>query len=133
MVRRVKKVVTTEKAPKPIGPYSQAVCVDGWLYISGQIPIDPSTGSLVAGSFEEQTIRVLENLKAIVEAAGGSLRDVVKVTVFLRDISAFPRFNEVYSKYFSTEPPARSVVEVKNLPRSADVMVEAVAKLEKCP
>jgi 2-iminobutanoate/2-iminopropanoate deaminase len=129
----MKKVIYTDKAPKPIGPYSQAVCIDGWLFISGQIPLDPSTGTLVAPNFEKQVERVLENLKAIVEYAGGSLSSIVKTTIFLRDISMFPVFNEVYSKYFKEEPPARSVVEVKNLPRNAEIMIEAVAKINKCP
>jgi 2-iminobutanoate/2-iminopropanoate deaminase len=129
----MKKVIYTDKAPKPIGPYSQAVCIDGWLFISGQIPLDPSTGNIITSSFEKQVERVLENLKAIVEYAGGSVSSIVKTTIFLRDISMFPVFNEVYSKYFKEEPPARSVVEVKNLPRNADIMIEAVAKINKCP
>jgi len=129
----MKKVIYTDKAPKPIGPYSQAVCIDGWLFISGQIPLDPSTGNIITSSFEKQVERVLENLKAIVEYAGGSISSIVKTTIFLRDISMFPVFNEVYSKYFKEEPPARSVVEVKNLPRNTDIMIEAVAKINKCP
>jgi 2-iminobutanoate/2-iminopropanoate deaminase len=129
----MKKVIYTDKAPKPIGPYSQAVCIDGWLFISGQIPLDPSTGNIITSSFEKQVERVLENLKAIVEYAGGSVSSIVKTTIFLRDISMFPVFNEVYSKYFKEEPPARSVVEVKNLPRNAEIMIEAVAKINKCP
>jgi len=124
-----KKIVFTERAPRPIGPYSQAVLVDGWLFISGQIPIDPSTGEVVKGSFRDQVVRVLENIKAIVEAAGGSLRDVVKVTVYLRDISKFSEFNEIYSKYFSEEPPARVVVEVSNLPKGVELEIEAIARI----
>jgi 2-iminobutanoate/2-iminopropanoate deaminase len=126
-----KRVVYTDKAPKPVGPYSQAVLVNGWLFIAGQIPLDPATGKMVEGSFEDKARRVLENIKAIVEAAGGSLRDVVKVTVYLRDISLFERFNKVYSEYFSEEPPARVVVEVSNLPKNAEVEVEAVAYIPK--
>lgn len=126
-----RRVVFTEKAPRPVGPYSQAVMVDGWLFIAGQIPLDPATGKMVEGSFEDKARRVLENIKAIVEAAGGSLRDVVKVTVYLRDISLFERFNKVYSDYFSEEPPARVVVEVSNLPKNAEVEVEAVAYIPK--
>ncbi|MCC6054900.1 MAG: RidA family protein [Thermosphaera sp.] len=129
----MKKVIYTDKAPKPIGPYSQAVCIDGWLFISGQIPLDPSTGNIITSSFEKQVERVLESLKAIVEYAGGSVSSIVKTTIFLRDISMLPVFNEVYSKYFKEEPPARSVVEVKNLPRNTDIMIEAVAKINKCP
>jgi 2-iminobutanoate/2-iminopropanoate deaminase len=129
----MKKVIYTDKAPKPIGPYSQAVCIDGWLFISGQIPLDPSTGNIITSSFEKQVERVLENLKAIVEYAGGSLSSIVKTTIFLRDISMLQVFNEVYSKYFKEEPPARSIIEVKNLPRNTDIMIEAVAKINKCP
>ena len=129
----MKKVIYTDKAPKPIGPYSQAVCIDGWLFISGQIPLDPSTGNIITSSFEKQVERVLENLKAIVEYAGGALSRIVKTTIFLRDISMLPVFNEVYSKYFKEESPARSIVEVKNLPRNANIMIEAVAKINKCP
>lgn len=129
----MKKVVFTDKAPKPIGPYSQAVCIDGLLFISGQIPIDPSTGQLITEGFENQVRRVLDNIKAIVEASGGTMEDIVKTTVFLRDISKFQVFNEIYARYFEKDPPARSVVEVRNLPRGIDIEVEAIAKIEKCP
>ena len=122
-----KRVIYTDKAPKPVGPYSQAVLVNGWLFIAGQIPLDPSTGRMVEGSFEDKVRRVLENIKAIVEAAGGTLKDIVKVTVYLRDISLFDRFNKVYSEYFSEDPPARVVVEVSRLPKDSDVEVEAIA------
>uniref|UniRef100_A0A7C1I2A0 RidA family protein n=1 Tax=Fervidicoccus fontis TaxID=683846 RepID=A0A7C1I2A0_9CREN len=123
----------TERAPRPTGPYNQAVCVDGWLFISGQIPIDPATSVIVGESFEKQVERVLENMKAIIEAAGGSLRDVVKTTVFLKDIKKFGAFNEVYARYFSEDPPARSVIEVSDLPRGVEIEVEAIAKLKACP
>ncbi len=122
-----KRVIYTDKAPKPVGPYSQAVLVNGWLFIAGQIPLDPSTGRMVEGSFEDKVRRVLENIKAIVEAAGGTLKDIVKVTVYLRDISLFDRFNKVYSEYFSEDPPARVVVEVSRLPKDSDIEVEAIA------
>ncbi len=122
-----KKIVYTDRAPKPVGPYSQAVMVDGWLFVSGQIPIDPSTNQIVKGSFRNQVRRVLENIKAIVEAAGGTLKDVVKVTVYLRNIALYEEFNEVYREYFSEEPPARVVVEVSNLPKGVDLEVEAIA------
>ncbi len=124
-----KKVIQTENAPSPVGPYSQAVLAGGWLYVAGQIPLDPKTGRMVEGSFEEKVRRVLDNLKAIVEAAGGSLDNVVKVTVYLRDINLFSRFNQVYAKYFKENPPARVVVEVSNLPKGADLEIEAVAYL----
>ncbi len=107
--------VFTEKAPKPIGPYSQAVNVGNFLFVSGQIPIDPFTGQLVKGGIKEQTERVLENIKAILEAAGYSLSNVAWVFVALKDLSKFSEFNEVYSRYFRENPPARITVEVSNL------------------
>uniref|UniRef100_A0A7J3Z5C7 RidA family protein n=1 Tax=Ignisphaera aggregans TaxID=334771 RepID=A0A7J3Z5C7_9CREN len=128
----MKNVVFTDKAPKPVGPYSQAVCVSGWLYISGQIPLDPATGNVIEGDFRAQVVRVLENLKAIVEAAGGSIDNVVKVTVYLRDMSKFAEFNEIYSRYFSVSPPARSVVGVANLPRGVELEIDAIAYVEQC-
>jgi 2-iminobutanoate/2-iminopropanoate deaminase len=131
-LRALKTVIYTEKAPKPIGPYSQAVCVNGWLYISGQIPIDPATGRLIEGSFKDQVRRALENAKAILEASGGSLESVVKVTVYLKDMSKFQEFNEVYSEYFKQAPPARSVVGVSSLPRNAELMIDLVAYLGHC-
>ena len=124
-----KRVVRTDRAPAPVGPYSQAILAGGWLFISGQIPIDPATGKMVEGSFEEKVRRVLENIKAIVEAAGGTLRDIVKVTVYLKDIRRFEEFNRVYSEYFREDPPARVVVEVSNLPKGAELEVEAIAYL----
>jgi len=126
-----KKVIYTDRAPKPVGPYSQGVLVNGWLFIAGQIPIDPATGKIVEGSFEDKVRRVLENIKAIVEAAGGSLDDVVKVTVYLRDISKFDEFNKVYAQYFTKDPPARVVVEVSNLPKGVEIEVEAIAYVGK--
>ncbi len=123
----MKKVVYTDKAPKPVGPYSQGILVDKWLFIAGQIPIDPSTNELIRGSFKDAVKRVLENIKAIVEAAGGSLDNIVKVTVYLKDIKLFKEFNEVYKEYFKKEPPARVVVEVANIPLNADLEVEAIA------
>jgi len=128
----MKKIITTSNAPKPIGPYSQGVCVNGWLFVSGQIPLDPLTNSLVEGDFKAKVKRVLENVKAIVEKAGGRIEDIVKVTVFLRDISRFQDFNEVYSTYFKERPPARSVVEVSNLPRNVDVEIEVIAYIGNC-
>lgn len=122
-----KKIVYTDKAPKPVGPYSQGVIAGEWLFIAGQIPIDPSTGRIIEGSFRDKARRVLENVKAVVEAAGGSLDDVVKVTVYLRDIKLFSEFNEVYREYFKENPPARVVVEVSSLPLNADLEVEAIA------
>ncbi|MEM1938907.1 MAG: RidA family protein [Acidilobaceae archaeon] len=121
------RVVYTPNAPKPIGPYSQGVIAGCFLYVSGQIPIDPATGAMVEGDFKVKVRRVLDNIKAIIEASGASLRDIVKVTVYLRDIRLFQEFNEVYSQYFPADPPARVVIEASNLPRGADLEVEAIA------
>lgn len=128
----MKKIVSTERAPRPIGPYSQAICVNGWLYVSGQIPLDPVTGDIVRGDFKVQVERVLENIRAIVESTGGRLEDVVKVTVYLRDIGRFSEFNEVYSKYFPRDPPARSVIGVSSLPRGVELEIDVVAYVGNC-
>lgn len=128
----MKKVVYTDKAPKPVGPYSQAVCVNGWLFVSGQIPVDPTTGEIVEGDFKTKARRVLENVKSIIDASGGSLKDVVKVTVFLKDIAMFQEFNTIYAEYFKDSLPARSAVGVANLPRNVDIEVEAIAYIGEC-
>lgn len=126
-----KRVVYTEKAPKPIGPYSQAVLVEGgkFLFVSGQIPIDPATGEIVGKTIEEQAERAIRNMLAIVEEAGGSVENIVKVTAFLSDINDYPKFNEVYEKFFSKSKPARAVVEVANLPKGVKVEIECIAVL----
>ncbi len=123
----VKEIVYTEKAPKPIGPYSQAVKVGNTIYLSGQIPIDPNTNEVVLGDIATQTKRVLDNIKAVLEAAGYSLSDVVKVTVFLKDLKLFNEFNEVYGEYFKDKPPARTTVEVSNLPKGVLIEIDAIA------
>ncbi len=120
-----KEVVATKNAPEAIGPYSQAIRCGGFLFVSGQIPIDPKTGQVVEGAVEEQTAMVLGNLGAIVEAAGAGLEDVVKCTCFLRNMEDFPKFNAVYATVFRETPPARETVEVSRLPR--DVLVEVSA------
>jgi len=120
------KIVQTDRAPKPVGPYSQAVVVGGWLFVSGQLPIDPVTGNIVDGDFKSKVRRVMENIKAIVEAAGGTLDNVVKVTVYLEDLSKFSEFNEVYSEYFKNHKPARSVVEAR-VPKNAGLEVDVIA------
>ena len=125
MVHKV--VIYTSKAPAPVGPYSQGVVVEGWLYIAGQITIDPSTGSVVKGSLEKQVRRVLENIKAIVEAAGGSLENIVKTTVYSKDLTKFSEFNNVYAEYFKNKPPARAILEASNLPKDVDVEIDAIA------
>lgn len=122
-----KEYIYTDKAPRPIGPYSQAVKVGNMIFVSGQIPIDPSTGNIVGGGIVEQTERVLENIKAILEAGGFTLNDVVYVLVFLRDLRLFDEFNKVYSKYFGENKPARTTVEVSNLPRGALVEITVIA------
>src|SRR6476659_5907065 len=112
----MKQIIATAKAPKAIGPYSQAVVSNGFAFLSGQIPLDPATGKIIEGDIAAQTERVLENLKAVLESAGWSLRNVVKTTVYLKDMSEFAGMNEVYARYFPEKPPARSTVEVARLP-----------------
>jgi 2-iminobutanoate/2-iminopropanoate deaminase len=121
--------VSTPNAPAAIGPYSQGVTAGGLLFTAGQIPLDPASGQLVEGDIRVQTRRVLENLKAILEAGGSSLSAVVKTTVFLKDMGEFAAMNEVYAAYFTQQPPARSTVEVARLPRDVRVEIEAVALL----
>jgi 2-iminobutanoate/2-iminopropanoate deaminase len=123
----MKEIIATEKAPKAIGPYSQAVRANGFIFVSGQIPIDPATGELLAGDIAQQTARVLENLKAILEAAGSSLDRVVKVSVFLKDLSEFAAMNAMYAKYFPENPPARATVQVARLPRDVGVEIDLIA------
>ncbi len=123
----MRETICSENAPKAIGPYSQAVRVNGMLFMSGQIPLDPSTMQLVEGTIQMQTERVLENLKAVLAAAGLSLEHVVKTSVFLKNLSEFPQMNEVYARYFPTNPPARSTVEVAKLPRDVQVEIDAIA------
>jgi 2-iminobutanoate/2-iminopropanoate deaminase len=123
----MKKIVATEHAPKAIGPYSQAVVHNGLAFLSGQIPLDPATGQLVEADIAVQTTRVLENLKAVLEACGSSLDQVVKTTVYLKDMGEFARMNEIYAKYFTEAPPARATVEAARLPRDVRVEIDAIA------
>jgi 2-iminobutanoate/2-iminopropanoate deaminase len=123
----MKKIVATEKAPKAIGPYSQAVVYNGLAFLSGQIPLDPATGQLVDADIAVQTTRVLENLKAVLEACGSSLDQVVKTTVYIKDMGEFAKMNEVYGKYFEENPPARATVEAARLPRDVRVEIDAIA------
>ncbi|MGA7412982.1 MAG: RidA family protein [Bryobacteraceae bacterium] len=123
----MKEIICSENAPKAIGPYSQAVRINGMLFTSGQIPLDPATMQLVEGTIQMQTERVLENLKAVLAAAGLSLEHVVKTSVFLKNLSEFPQMNEVYARYFPTNPPARSTVEVAKLPRDVQVEIDCIA------
>ncbi|ASJ03539.1 deaminase [Thermococcus profundus] len=125
-----KKTVTPKGAPAPIGPYSPGILASGrFLFVSGQIPVDPETGELIEGTFEEKVRRTLENLLSVVEGAGGSAENVVKVTVYLRDIGKYGEFNRVYSEFFTESKPARAVVEVSNLPKGVDLEVECIAVL----
>jgi 2-iminobutanoate/2-iminopropanoate deaminase len=123
----VKEVIATEKGPKAIGPYSQAIKAGGFVFISGQVAFDPATSQLVEGDVGRQTARVLENLKAIAEAAGSSLDRAVRATVFLKDMNDFTAMNEVYARYFPKHPPARSTVEVARLPRDVRVEIDLMA------
>ena len=123
----MRKSVATDNAPKAIGPYSQAIVHNGMAYLSGQIPLDPATGQMVEGDIAAQTARVLENLKAVLEACGSGLASVVKTTVYIKDMGEFARMNEVYGKYFSENPPARSTIEAARLPRDARVEIDAIA------
>ncbi len=122
-------IIATGNAPKAIGPYSQAVSYNGLLYCSGQIPLDPATGAIIEGDVSAQTERVLENLKAVLEAAGSSLENVLKTTVYIKDMAEFGKINEVYSRYFSASLPARATVEVSRLPREVQVEIEAIAAI----
>ena len=122
-----KQIVITQSAPKAIGPYEQAIKVGDFIYASGQIPLDPSTGNLVEGNIAVQTRRVMENLKAVLNAAGSSLERVVKTTVFLKNISDFGAMNEVYGEYLENVKPARSTVAVADLPRGALVEIDLIA------
>ncbi len=123
----MKEIIETEGAPQPIGPYSQAVRAQGFLFVSGQIPIDPSTGSPVLGDIAVQTRQVMANLAAILTAAGSGLDKVVKTTVFLADMDDFPRFNQVYAEFLGNSKPARATVEVSRLPKEVLLQVDAIA------
>jgi 2-iminobutanoate/2-iminopropanoate deaminase len=123
----MKEIILTDKGPKPLGPYSQAVRANGFIFISGQGALDPATGTLVEGGVAQQTARTLDNLKAIVEVAGSSLDRAVKVSVFLKDMNDFSAMNEVYARYFPKNQPARTTVEVARLPRDLRVEIDLIA------
>jgi len=124
-----KEVIATKAAPAAIGPYSQAIKASGFLFTAGQIPLDPATGKIVAGDIKAQTERVMENLAAVLAEAGTSFAGVVKTTCFLANLDDFVSFNEVYARYFTSQPPARSTVQAARLPAGAQVEVECVALL----
>ncbi len=126
----MKKIINTETAPAPIGPYNQAIKSGHLLYTSGQIPIDPKTGKMVSGGIREQSIQVLENLKSVIEAADSTLDDAIKTTVFLTDMADFPVLNTIYAEYFGEDSaPARSTIQVAGLPLGSLVEIEMVAKV----
>ncbi|MDO8753237.1 MAG: RidA family protein [Anaerolineales bacterium] len=122
-----KKVIQTDKAPKAIGPYSQAIRTEAMIYTAGQTGLEPATGELIAGGVEEQTRQVLNNIRNVLEAAGSSLEHVVKTTVFLQDMNDFTKMNSIYAEYFAENPPARSTIAVAALPKGGLVEIEAVA------
>ena len=124
----MRETVKTGNAPAAIGPYSQAVRSGGFLFCSGQIPLEPATGKIVEGGIEAQTERVLRNLEAVLAAGGASLARVVKTTVYLADLADFPRMNEVYGRFFSNQPPARATVQVAKLPAGALLEIDAIAE-----
>jgi 2-iminobutanoate/2-iminopropanoate deaminase len=123
----MKNVVTTDRGPKPIGPYSQATKANGFIYLSGQVALDPKSGEMVGTDIRLQTERTLENIKGILEAAGVNVHHVIKTTVFLKDMNDFSAMNEVYARYFTSAPPARSTVQVSRLPKDALVEIEVIA------
>jgi 2-iminobutanoate/2-iminopropanoate deaminase len=122
-----RKIILTDKAPAPIGPYSQGISVKGLLFTAGQVPIDPAVGKVVANDIKSQTRQALENLRAVVEAGGSNLDKVIKVTVFLKDMNDFATVNEIYAEYFGQSKPARSAVQVAKLPLDVMIEIEAVA------
>jgi 2-iminobutanoate/2-iminopropanoate deaminase len=122
-----RETISTDKAPKAIGPYAQAIVANGLIYTAGQIPLDPQTGNIVDGGIKEQTRQVMKNLRAVLEAAGSSLNQVVKATVFLKDMGDFAVMNEVYAEYLGEAKPARSTVAVAELPRNALIEIDLVA------
>ena len=125
----MRDVVLTDRGPKPIGPYSQAIKANGFVFVSGQIALDPKTGELAAQDIKLQTEKVFENLKAILEASGVSLTHVVKVAVYLKDMNDFAAMNEVYARFFTSAPPARSTMQVARLPKDALVEIDVIAFL----
>lgn len=122
-----RKIIYTDDAPEPIGPYSQAVFVNGMLFVSGQIPIDSFSGALINSGIEDETVQVMENIKAILEEAEMEFSNVVKCSIFLSNMLDFPKVNEVYGKYFKTNPPARETVEVSVLPKNANIEISCIA------
>jgi 2-iminobutanoate/2-iminopropanoate deaminase len=127
MTTQPREAISTPNAPKAIGPYSQAIKANGFIFVSGQVAFDPATGNLISGGIEQQTEQVMKNLSAILQAAGSSWDKVVKTTVFLKNMSEFGQMNEVYGKFLKNAPPARSTVEVARLPRDVSVEIDVIA------
>lgn len=123
----MKEIIKTSKAPIAIGPYSQAVKAGGFIFVSGQIPIDPTTGEVVKGGMGEQTRQVLRNIKGVLEASGVNLLDVVKTTVYLKDLDRFAEMNQAYGEFFPDYFPARATIEVSNLPKGVDIEIDVIA------
>ena len=123
----MKDVITTDRGPKPIGPYSQAIKSNGFVYLSGQVALDPKSGELIGGDIRQQTERVFENIKGILEAAGANLHHVVKTTVFLKDMNDFAGMNEIYARYFPVDPPARIFICVAAWPGPFDIEIDCIA------
>jgi 2-iminobutanoate/2-iminopropanoate deaminase len=126
----MRKVIQTDKGPKALAFYSQAIVHNGVVYVAGQVPLDPATGELVQGDVQVQAERVLENVKAILEAAGSGMEHALKVSVFLQDINDFARMNEVYGRYFAVDPPARTTVQVARLPREVAIEIDCIAAVK---
>ena len=124
-----RKVIKTTNAPNPVGPYSQAIICNNMLFISGQIPIDPDNGEVVSKSFSKQCHRVLLNIKNILEAGGSCLNHVLKITIYMKNLKKFEELNEIYSEYFNTSKPARSCVEVRDLPKGVDIEIDAISEI----
>ena len=129
MTESIRTIITTDKAPGAIGPYSQAVKTEAMVFVSGQLALDPASGNIVTGGIKAETRQAMQNLKRILEAAGSSLENVVKTTLFIKDMNDFPMINEVYGEFFQNDPPARACVEVARLPKDANVEIEAVGLL----
>jgi 2-iminobutanoate/2-iminopropanoate deaminase len=127
----MKHVISTTGAPAAIGPYSQAIVANGFVFVSGQIPLDPATGQMTEGGIAAQTARALDNLRAVLEAAGASLDSVVKTTVYLKDMAEFAAMNEVYARYFTAPAPARATIEAARLPRDVRVEIDCIAALAR--
>ncbi len=126
-----KKWIAPSEGPKPVGPYSPGVVANGFLFVSGQIPLNPATGELVKESFESQVRQTLENVKSVIEAVGATLDDVVKVTIFLQDLANFEELNRIYSEYFSESKPARAAIQAARLPKDVDIEIEAIAAVKE--